>query len=382
MSTLRPAIPPVLPLAATDALSSAAVSLHAPWALVRGGPVQRAANLMARGAPVLEASRIAARQGKGHVGEIQQSATYSARSGALGRPFHARPNPQANDPRVDVELRRGSRGRAAGAQVKVGSARYVLRAAQSGRYQMLVVNKEAREAIAEGHGWDLSDRLDFRGSEATTLSAAHCEETATESIVRVLRDEAPVGWFDTVVSCAQAGGRVALESFATGLLADVVHAAWSGVAMDLKAAVRAAASSAGRSAGRAAVQSYLLVQQFLSRARAQFSDRLLHRIASSTVTLGAVAEVIVETAINLVCVLRGEMSFEDLLRSFGVHVVTAAGGTAGLALAGLLTGGASWWVQGLAMLVGGALGAYGGRRVGIALFQSPTPPIASATATL
>lgn len=109
--------------------------------------MQRAANLMALGAPMREAAEIAARQGKGHVGELQQSASYSVRAGMLNRPFHARPNPKANDPYVDVELRRGSRRRAAGAQVKVGSSRYVLRAAQSGRHEMLVVNSDATTTL-------------------------------------------------------------------------------------------------------------------------------------------------------------------------------------------------------------------------------------------
>jgi hypothetical protein len=368
---------PVWVRVATDALSTAAVAHHSPAALIRGGPMQRAANLVERGLPEAEAAAIAARQGKGHVAEVQQAADYSVGSGAHGRPYRARPSRRANDPRVDVELRkRGSRRRQGVAQMKVGKPRYVLQAFSSGRYDQLVVNCEAAEVIARDQGIDLADRLGFRGNEAAQVSAERCEEQAADSIVRVLLGELPFGWLDQVVAYARAGLRAGLESFAACMLGDLVDAMWSGRPLDLGAATRAAAQSAGRSAARAAVHSHLLVREFLAKARQQFSDRLLHRIAGSTVMLGAIAEVLVETTIDVVRVLRGEMTFDELLRSFGVHVCTAAGGAIGIAVAGLLTGGAVWWVQGLAMLLGGAAGAYCGRSAGVALFHPPALPAA------
>ncbi len=206
------------------------------------------------------------------------------------------------------------------------------------------------------------------------VSGERCEEQAADSIARVLLGELPFGWLDQMVAYARAGFRAGLESFAASMLGDLADAVWSGRPLDLGAAARAAAQSAGRSAARAAVHSHLLVREFLAKARQQFSDRLLHRIAGSTVMLGAIAEVLVETTIDVVSVLRGEMTFDDLLRSFGVHVCTAAGGAIGIAVAGLLTGGAVWWVQGLAMLLGGAAGAYGGRRAGVAVFHPPALP--------
>ena len=73
----------------------------------------------------------------------------STRSGALGRQFRARPNRRANAPRVDIQLRRrGARGVAGGAQVKVGGARHVLGAARRGGYEMLVANFEAADRSA------------------------------------------------------------------------------------------------------------------------------------------------------------------------------------------------------------------------------------------
>lgn len=373
--TRRPIPTPSSPLAPGAALSAAAVATHAPAALLRGGPVQRAAKLVTTGVPVKVAAAMAARQGKGHVGEVQQAAGYSTRAGVLGRPYHARPNRRANDPAIDVELRR-SRRRAAGAQIKVGSARYVLRAARSGRYGMLVVNTEARGALAEAYGMELDDALSFGGNVGLSLSAEECEEQATESIVRVLTGELPFDFADNLVLSAQAGRRAGLESFASSLLLDLVQAVWSGRPLDLGASVRAAVGSAVRSAARAGVQAHLIIQQFLAKARRQFSDRLLHRIAGSAVVLGAVAEVIVETAIDLVRVMRNEMTFDDLLRSFGVHVFTAAGGAVGMLIAGAMTGGAVWWVQAGAMIAGGAIGAHCGRKIGTNVFDAPALPAA------
>jgi hypothetical protein len=374
----RPFVVPALPLAASDSLSFAAVAVHSPSALLRGGPVQRAENLVARGVPVAAAAAIAAKQGKGHVGEVHQAAGYSTFTGAMGRPHHARPNPRANDPRVDVELRRGRR-RLTGAQVKVGSPRYVLRAIESGKYDMLVANHEALDALGLDSDLDVLDRLTFGGSDGPQLSAADCEARATETIARVLQDELPFGAIDSMVLHARAGGRAAFETFVSAILTDLVHAVWSGQPFDLAEAARSALHSAGRGFARAAVQSHLLVRQFLARARRQFSDRLLHRIAGSAIMLGAIAEVVVETAIDLVRVLRHEMTFDDLLRSLGVHVCTAAGGALGMAIAAALTGGAAWWIQGLAMLAGGAAGAHCGRQVGTAIFSPPTLPATAVT---
>jgi hypothetical protein len=241
---------------------------------------------------------------------------------------------------------------------------------------MLVVNTEARDTLADDYGLNLSDALDFRGNASGRLSAEECEEQATESIVRVLTDELPFGYADNLALCARAGLGAGIESLATGLLFELVQAVWSGRPFDLGAAVRAAAGSAARTAARAGVQAHLMIQKFVATARRQFSDRLLHRIAGSAVALGAVAEVVVETAIDLVRVMRGEMSFDDLLRSFGVHVCTAAGGAFGMAIAGALTGGAVWWVQAAAMIAGGAIGARYGRQIGTNIFDAPALPAA------
>ena len=88
---------------APDALGRVALDTFGPQMLLRGGPPQRAARLVAQGVPLEQAARVAAAQGKGHIGETLLAATFSARSGALQNSHRARPNPVANDPRSDLQ---------------------------------------------------------------------------------------------------------------------------------------------------------------------------------------------------------------------------------------------------------------------------------------
>jgi hypothetical protein len=115
----------------------------------------------------------------------------------------------------------------------------------------------------------------------------------------------------------------------------------------------------------------LLMQRFVERARSAFCSRLLHRITRSRIAVSAIAEVVVETAMDFVAVLRGRMSFDDLLRRFGVHVATAAGAAAGAAVAAALTCGMAPIVVALSMLFGGYVGSRGGRALGEAIFVQP-----------
>lgn len=192
MLPLRPPVSASYPLASPTALAAFATAAHAPDILTRGGPYQRAVNVMSRGADPLTASAVAAAQGKGHIAELAQSAHFTAASAALGRTRRARPNPIANDPLVDVEVLRRSRP-PWGTQLKVGSPAYVRRAVRTGRYENLIVNAEAFEDVAHAAG--VADRLDHAGISAPQLTAAGTKATATEVLERMLTDRGdhPVG---------------------------------------------------------------------------------------------------------------------------------------------------------------------------------------------
>lgn len=369
MARLRPPVAPSHPLASPTALASFATSQHAPEMLIRGGPYQRAVKVMASGADAMTASVVAAAQGKGHVAELAQSAHFTASSAALGGPHHARPNPLANDPRVDVEVRRG-RARVSGSQVKVGSPQYVRRAVRAGKYENLIVNAESFEHVAHAPG--VTDRLGHAGIAAPQLTADEVETTATDALHRMLTERDVATQLDALVRAGQAGLRDGVVSFGLGLVEQVADAVFRRLPLDVRAAVRAALSGAARSAARTGIEAWMLLRRFAEKAGAAFSSRLLHRIARSRLTASAVAEVVVETAIDLVAVLRRQMSFEQLLRRFGVHVTTAGGGALGAAAGLALTRGRPSWLRVLAVLLGGWVGSHGGRALGEGLFL-PAP---------
>ncbi len=374
MLPLRDPTLPVSTRVPAEALARGAVELHAPWILTRGGPAQRAANLVDRGVPVGIAANEAAKQGKGHIGELQQSASYSAVSGSRWQPLRARPNPVANDRAIDVEVRAGRRLRT-GAQVKVGTPAYVRRAVRQRGAPFLIVNAEARRAlVATGEiAPDVLDRLQYGEIESSQLTAADSHAVAAGTLERMLSED---DWFPSAFEHSfRAGARATAESFATGMIHELAISMICGETFDPRLAARRVFEGALRAGAKAAVQTGLLLDAFLERAGEHFSSRLLHRISRSTVVLGAIAEVIVETAIDVHAVLTGEMTFEDLLRRFGVHVCTAAGAAAGAALAIVLTGGAAVWVQAVAGLVGAYAGGRAGRHVGNTIFSVEPRPL-------
>ncbi|MCC6213806.1 MAG: hypothetical protein IT376_02985 [Polyangiaceae bacterium] len=236
----------------------------------------------------------------------------------------------------------------------------VRRAVRAGKYENLIVNAEAYGHVAHERG--VADRLDHAGIAAPQLTAAEAEATATEVLQRMLLERDVVNQLDALARAGRARLHDGLVAFGLGLAGEVADAIFRGLAVDLRAAVGAALGGAARSAARTGVEAWLLLQRFASKARAAFSSRLLQRIARSRIAVSAIAEVVVETAIDLVDVLRDRMSFEDLLRRFGVHVTTAGGAAVGVAAGLALARGDPWWLSALAALFGGWLGAKGNHR--------------------
>lgn len=375
MSPLRSPVSAASPLSSARAVAEVATAAHAPHMLTRGGPYQRAANLVARGADPFTASVTAAAQGKGHVAELAQSVHYTAAAAVLDRTVRARPNSRANDPRVDVEVLRGRR-RAHGSQVKVGTPAYVRRAVRAGRYENLIVNAEALVAVAEQRC--VADHLDHSGISAPQLTAAESEITATAVLERMLLGHDSVTQFDALAHAGRAGLKDGIVSFGFGLAGQIADAVFRGAEIDLRLAATAALGGAARAAARTGLEAWILLQRFIAKARDAFSSRLLQRIARSRIVVSAIAEVVVETALDLVDVLRGRISFEDLLRRFGVHVTTAAGAALGVAAGLAVTRGMPWWVSALAALAGGWGGSKVGRGVGEHLFMVAPPALPAA----
>jgi hypothetical protein len=376
MSSFDPPIGTTYPFAPAEALGEVATAHYAPPAFERGGPLGRAVRLVEQGLAPAEAAAVAAKQGKGHLAEVIQSARFGANSGVTRGRFRARPNPVPNDPVNDVHVLRGRR-RVGGAQVKMGSRAYVLRSLKKGAYGTTIVNAEVFAGLEQdGYAdvYDVTDRLDHGGTEAVPLRAEDCEREAASLLTRVLIGDPTVSQLDLLLQAGKAGFRDGAVNAALTFVGQLVYSVWRGERFDVSDGLRRAVQSSGRAFIRTTIQTRALMEQFVSKARHAFSDRLIHRVARSSLVVGAFAEVVVEVASDLIRVLRRELTFEDLLRRLGVHVVTAAGGVAGASLAAALVRGGPWWLQAIAMLVGGLLGAQSGRRLGQAVFMPPALP--------
>ena len=287
----------------------------------------------------------------------------------LGQAERARPSVSPSDPLTDVEILRGTRvARDGRRQLKVGTAGYVRGAVAEGKYEAagieLVANVEALDELAVA-GFPVPatvvDRVQYGEAGARQLRADESLEQAVDGLARCLTRRTTLTHVELVIESARAGlgdGLFALifglgQSLAAGRPA---REGWEKVLGD-------AVAGAGRAYARSTLQTAIVLFRFDARARATYSAGLVRRLANTTVVAGAVAEVVVESAIDMARLIRGEITKDDLLKVV-VHTTTAAGVAAGTLLMRALFSGAAWWVQGIFMILGGLGGGAVGRRVG------------------
>jgi hypothetical protein len=184
----------------------------------------------------------------------------------------------------------------------------------------------------------------------------------------MLLEQDALGPLGVLWHSTRAGFADGLASFGLGLVGQIADSIVRGAELHIPTAIRSAFVGGARSAARSGLETWMLLDKFVARARREFSSKLLQRIAKSRIVVSAIAEVVVETAIDLVDVLRNRMTFEDLLRRFGVHVATAGGAAVGVSLALTLARGLGGLPCLLLTVAGGYLGARAGRAVGEALF--------------
>lgn len=363
------------PLLAGRGVTDVAVQVYGSEFLKRGGPIGRAMSEMSRGRTIAEAATIAARQGKGHIGELRVAAEQSMSAGVLGVSGIARPNPVANDPVFDVEILSGEK-RIGGAQVGVGSPAYTRRKALRSPAPQVVINQESRDVLRLAHpaAFERSDDTLRHGATLSRpLMQGEVETEARQILERsLLNVPLDAAGFSLRVA-GSAGLTSAAHVLARTLLFDVAHRLHAGIELD-RAMATTALENAVETGVRTGLQTYVMVNRFLERAGEAFQSKLLQAAGKSATIAGAIADVVVSTAGEVWRCLRGEISFEELLRRFGAHVVTAAGAAAGVASAMYLTRGCPWWVQVVAALLAGTAGAEIGRRGGDLLF-APTWPV-------
>ena len=358
-------IPPLV----AEVLGDLAVRQHAESFLTRGGGVGRAQSELRKGLPIADAARIAAKQAKGHGAEIRQAAELTTEAGWTYQPYRGRPNKVANDPHIDVEVVRGHQ-RVNGAQLGVGSPKYLARKARLSKAPQVVVNSEAREeldALDPVAFARTADRLAHDGTRARVLRGKQVEEETRQSLERSLRGETAVGTSVKFGRAAGAGANSFVLNFGKGMLFEVVEALALGRKIDPDRVKRILADS-GESAVRTALQTYATVEHYLSQAGAAYQGKLLHAASRRAVWIGAVVDVIVSTAKDVVRWFHGEITFEDVLRRAGVSVCAAGGGAMAAVLAAQVCRGLPPWLLIPLVLLAGWGGTKLGSKAGEALF--------------
>lgn len=352
------------PFRTADALAEVAVRHHGSAFLARGGAVGRARAEVAKGLEPEQAAAVAAKWGKGHTAELRLASEHSLDAALRDLPFLTRPNPCANDRHADLQVLERRRI-ADTVQVGVGSAAYLRKKAMNSQAGQVVVPSEVKSALCEARDpacARVSDRVRFKGTSSNALSAEVIVEEAHEILLREILDRPAVPEWMKWGIAAGSGVASAADAFATNLLFETVERLWHGRAFD-GTMVEPALLGAGRAGIRSALSTYFQVEEFLARARQAFNARILAKVGNGVVWAGAIADVVVSTAVEVWRWLKSQISFEELLRRAGVHVFTAAGGALGAFGALVVLRGAPGCVQ----VVGVLAAAWGGSAIARAI---------------
>jgi hypothetical protein len=354
-----------------DALAEAAVVCHGTAFHARGGGVGRAQALIERGASLQQAVSIAAQQAKGHAAELSLSTQLTTRAGIAGIEALTAPNVIANDRHLDLVVTEGL-ARVNGAQVGIGSPRYLAEKARRSLAPQVVVNTEARQILATSapHAYQRTvDQMSHKTLKSMVVSEKDAHSSAVASLERALCSNASLGCWVIGGIAVAAGVRSALVSAGTAAAYELVERLFTGKPID-DAVLQVALNAGARSFATTTTQTYLQVSGYFAAARAGFEARLLHTVASNVAWAGAVADFVVMTSREIVRWLKREIGFGDLLRVTGVNACSAAGAALAATAATRLVAGAPWWLQ--ILLVG--LAAFGGNKLGRVIGESVFKP--------
>jgi hypothetical protein len=335
------------PTIAADAAATAAVRHYGPAHLARGGAVGRARAEVRRGQPAASAARrVSKNQAKGHAAELRVAAEQSIDAGLRGHPFGSRPNPIANDPHVDVEVMSGN-ARISDAQVGVGAATYLRTKINTSQATQVIINSETRERLRtidpKAYARS-SDRLQYGETSSKPLVSEVVERDAAGVLEDVLSGSGRVSELFKLATASGAGLEAAVTSFGRSLLFGVVHRLANDQPVDGKLVDEAI--DAGVDAFlKAGVHAYVIVSDFLDVAGALFDSRLLRSVGGKIAVAGAIADVVITTARDVVAHLRGQITFDELLKRAIVATLAAVGGVAGFAVALKAGAGLPPWAQ-------------------------------------
>jgi hypothetical protein len=358
------------PVAAADGIARVAARRAARISMSERGLVTRARRMVAAGHSAASASEHAATQGKGYVAETDLAASFAARSGLLGSTASAYPNPNASHPTDDIILTQS--GHKAGAvQVKNGLPGYVQRHIESGKYPSIVANREAvahLEKIGVVADGQIPSCIEYAGIRSIDFSAEATHKEAKDLLVAALEKSPHSDRIMALASAARSGRTDSVVNFGLSVAFQTVEDLLAGKPLDVMSIVGEAAKAGAKAFVRTTVVTYSQAVILLRRAKSAFSSRLIRAITSSTLVMSAVADVVVEFAVDFVAVIRGEMDGETLLRNLGVNTCGAIGSLAGAGIALAVARGAPWLLLLLAIAAGLWIGREAGRLFGGHIF--------------
>jgi hypothetical protein len=352
--------------AAPDAVAEVGRKLGGADALRRAGALPRAKAAVARDVPLPAAVEAAAVTGKGVYAEAAQVASFNARAAAHMKPQRAGLNGRMNAPDFDVWLCEPGKRRV-GHQLKTAGQSVIRKAVVSGNHDALVVpTEEIAASMPEAALYDvqLRDCVASETVSAEPVSSRAYEAETRDVLTRLLQGHDLVTEVERLGIAFKAGAQDALVATTISAALQVADALHQGRPLDLGSIARTAVISGAKSGARTLVQTHAMLGEFSMAAHASFRSRLVHRVAARTVVAGAVAEVVVETALDLAEWMNGEITRDELFRRFGITCFRAAGGAAGALAALFLARNMNPWVTFFACLGGGLAGAYLGEKFG------------------
>ncbi|MCC7075348.1 MAG: hypothetical protein IT383_28805 [Deltaproteobacteria bacterium] len=353
-----------------DAVAEGVALDAAPNFHVRGGGAQKTLSLIGKGLTIEAAARDAAKQAKGHAFELMQATQHTARLGAFAVDAVTQPNSVANHPHADLELLEAQLATKE-FQLGVGSAAYLGVKIRSSQADAVIVPQDARAALeaSDSAAYALcADHLEHAGVSTDAMTNDQIVERTVEDLMRFASSSTRVGVLD---QGAIAFGAAAQSAFVTGtvsVMVQVVERLATGKPID-KTIWGPAMGAATKSFLTTGLQTYYSLSTYLAVAQGSFEARVLRQLISNAPVTGAIAEIIIGTAREVVRFHKNEIDLDELLRRTGVVATSAVGSGVGVVIGARVLRGQHPIVQLLGIALFGILGARFGTFVGVELFK-------------
>lgn len=359
-------------LALADASTKRALETLTDQALERCGVTSQVEKAIQRGFSPDQAIEKVLPKARGIVAEETVAAFFNKEAGLVSSSLTASRFEVPNDPLLDLIVRDGAGLMVETCQLKFGKQEYVRKAALSGKYSgPILTSQEVAEAL-DGRLPLNAVTPTLKAGMVTTQPVTDSEVTATARRAlerRFLRIESLSSW--------DALGRRLKESAPAGIGAAVLtasHEVYQAISTQQPVKVDRVFRASLKAGARAMLVDQLghLTMQLLERRLVQvggWTQAAIKKTAGWATPASALSTLLVDVAVSYWQLMTGQITGPEFLQRLLGHV--------GAALVGALGAWAGYWlgshfhpvVAVLLAIAGGAVGAYQGERLGIAVFN-------------